>query len=66
MEAIMDWTATTLASVGFAILIGVSCGLLAGLSGGVVDGILMRIADIQLAFPSVLLATLLPAIEAEF
>ena len=50
-----------LASVGFAILLGVSCGLLAGLCGGYVDGILMRIADIQLAFPSVLLAIFLSA-----
>ncbi len=37
-------------------LIGVTLGLLAGYRGGLVDDILMRVADIQLAFPFILLA----------
>lgn len=37
-------------------LIGISVGLLAGFAGGWVDGVLMRIVDVLLAFPSLLLA----------
>jgi peptide/nickel transport system permease protein len=37
-------------------LVGVSLGLIAGYVGGFVDDVIMRIADIQLAFPYVLLA----------
>lgn len=40
----------------FAILIGVSVGLIAGYYGGWLDWCLMRIVDIFLAFPSLLLA----------
>jgi peptide/nickel transport system permease protein len=47
---------TTLA-VGAAILVlGVAVGVLAGLAGGLVDGLAMRIVDVLLAFPSLLLA----------
>jgi peptide/nickel transport system permease protein len=41
---------------------GVLIGLLAGHFGGWVDMVLMRIADIQLAFPSILLAILLASV----
>jgi peptide/nickel transport system permease protein len=44
-----------------AAAIGVSLGLLAGFRGGVVDILVMRIADIQLSFPSILLALVLLA-----
>jgi len=37
-------------------LIGVTLGLIAGYAGGIVDDVIMRIADIQLAFPYILLA----------
>ena len=37
-------------------LIGVTLGLIAGFVGGRVDDVLMRLADIQLAFPNILLA----------
>lgn len=37
-------------------VIGVTLGLIAGYAGGIVDDIIMRIADIQLAFPYILLA----------
>ncbi len=46
--------------VGFATVfvagaIGVTLGLLAGFFGGVIDDVIMRIVDIQLAFPFILL-----------
>jgi peptide/nickel transport system permease protein len=43
-------------------VVGVLIGLLAGHFGGWVDMVLMRIADIQLAFPSILLAILLASV----
>ena len=49
------------AFVGFSVviigsIIGVTLGLVAGYVGGIVDDVIMRIADVQLAFPYVLLA----------
>ena len=43
-------------AVGFAIVIGSTLGAIAGYVGGVVDAVIMRIMDIMLAFPSILLA----------
>jgi len=43
-------------SVSFAILIGALLGAISGYVGGWVDNIIMRIMDILLAFPSMLLA----------
>lgn len=43
-------------------LIGVTIGLLAGYTGGWLDSVLMRLADIQLSFPSILLAILISAV----
>lgn len=40
-------------------LIGTTLGILAGFHGGRLDSIIMRIADIQLSFPSVLIALFL-------
>ncbi len=45
-----------------AIVIGGIAGLVAGYSGGFVDDIIMRIVDVQLSFPVVLLALALVAI----
>jgi peptide/nickel transport system permease protein len=45
-----------LISVSIAALCGVTIGLTAGYAGGMVDGVLMRLVDIQLAFPGILLA----------
>jgi len=42
--------------VGFAIVVGVPLGLLAGYYGGWVDSLIMRISDIVLSFPWLLLA----------
>jgi peptide/nickel transport system permease protein len=46
----------------FATLAGVAVGLLAGYAGGAVDAVLMRIADIQLTFPSILVALLVDGV----
>ena len=46
------------ASVLFSIAIGVTLGLTAGYIGGRTDALIMRIADIQLSFPAILIALL--------
>ena len=43
-------------TVGFAIVVGVLLGAVAGYVGGWVDNLVMRILDVLLAFPSLLLA----------
>ena len=47
------------ASMIFAMVLGVSLGLLAGYVGGAVDSVIMRIADVQISFPSILIALLI-------
>ncbi len=47
------------AAVALAMAIGITLGLLAGYLGGWVDAIVMRIADVQLTFPSILVAMLI-------
>lgn len=42
----------------FAGILGVTLGLTAGYMGGAVDGLIMRIADVQLTFPAILIALL--------
>jgi len=51
-----------LASVLLAILLGVSLGLLAGYAGGKVDAVIMRVADVQLSFPAILIALLIDGV----
>jgi peptide/nickel transport system permease protein len=48
-----------LTAVILAMLIGVSLGLLAGYRGGWIDSLIMRVADIQMTFPSILIAVLI-------
>lgn len=43
----------------FAMTLGVSLGLIAGYRGGLLDAVIMRIADIQLSFPAILIALLI-------
>jgi peptide/nickel transport system permease protein len=43
-------------SVGIAATAGTAVGLVAGFYGGRVDGVLMRVIDVMLAFPGILLA----------
>lgn len=47
------------ASVGFAAVMGISLGLVAGYFGGFADTIIMRFADIQMTFPNILVALLI-------
>jgi peptide/nickel transport system permease protein len=51
-----------LLSALFAIVVGIAFGLLAGYAGGLIDAILMRIADVQLTFPSILTALLVDGV----
>jgi peptide/nickel transport system permease protein len=47
---------TALAVGALVIAIGVAVGAVSGFAGGLVDGVIMRIVDVVLAFPSLLLA----------
>jgi peptide/nickel transport system permease protein len=51
-----------LASVAFAALLGISLGLLSGYLGGTLDAVIMRIADVQLTFPAILIALLIDGV----
>jgi peptide/nickel transport system permease protein len=46
-------------SVVFAAALGIVLGLVAGYTGGTVDAVIMRVADIQLTFPAILIALLI-------
>lgn len=52
---------TALIAVGLALLIGVPLGAIAGGLGGVVDEVIMRITDVFLSFPPLLLAIAIAA-----
>ncbi|ADZ70869.1 ABC transporter permease [Polymorphum gilvum] len=54
------------ASVLFAMVLGIGFGLAAGWRGGWVDSLLMRIADVQLSFPSILIALLIFGVARGF
>jgi peptide/nickel transport system permease protein len=51
-----------LAAVVFGLVAGVAWGLVAGYFGGLVDDLSMRVCDVLLAFPSILLAIAIVAI----
>jgi peptide/nickel transport system permease protein len=51
-----------LASVVLAVVLGVSLGLLAGYAGGRIDAFIMRVADVQLSFPAILIALLIDGV----
>jgi len=46
-------------SVAFAAALGIGLGLIAGYVGGSVDVLIMRVADVQLTFPAILIALLI-------
>ncbi|MFQ5786065.1 MAG: ABC transporter permease [Alphaproteobacteria bacterium] len=50
------------ASVILAMFVGVALGLLSGYVGGMTDAIIMRIADVQLSFPAILVALLIDGV----
>ena len=49
-------------SVSFAILVGATVGAIAGFAGGATDNVLMRLMDVLLAFPSLILAIAIVAV----
>lgn len=51
-----------LISVVLSMVIGVSLGLLAGFRGGWIDGFLMRLCDVMLSFPPILVALLIAGV----
>jgi peptide/nickel transport system permease protein len=57
MSLLVGFLATML-----AMLLGVSLGLIAGYVGGKVDAFIMRVADIQLSFPAILIALLIDGV----
>jgi len=50
------------ASVLLSVVMGVALGLLAGFRGGWVDGVLMRLCDVVLSFPAILVALLIAGV----
>ena len=49
-------------SVIFSMVVGIALGLVSGYVGGRTDAIIMRIADIQLSFPAILIALLVDGV----
>jgi peptide/nickel transport system permease protein len=50
------------ASVIVSMAIGITLGLISGYVGGTVDAVIMRIADVQLTFPAILVALLIDGV----
>ncbi|MBO6826418.1 MAG: ABC transporter permease [Sneathiella sp.] len=50
------------ASVIFSMVVGITLGLISGYAGGRVDAFIMRVADIQLSFPAILIALLIDGV----
>ena len=50
------------ASVVLSLLVGVGLGLLSGFVGGTVDAFIMRVCDVMLSFPSILVALLIDGV----
>ncbi len=51
-----------IAAVLLAICVGVTLGLWAGYAGGRIDSFVMRVADVQLTFPAILIALLIDGV----
>ena len=51
-----------IASVALALVVGVTLGLVAGYAGGKIDALIMRVADVQLSFPAILIALLIDGV----
>ncbi|MCB2016488.1 MAG: ABC transporter permease [Hydrogenophaga sp.] len=54
--------AVGLTSVALSVLLGVSLGLVAGFMGGWIDSFLMRLCDVMLSFPAILVALLIAGV----
>jgi len=53
-------------SIFFAMGFGITLGLVAGYYGGALDAFLMRVADVQLSFPAILVALLVDGLATAF
>jgi peptide/nickel transport system permease protein len=51
-----------LASVALSVIVGVALGLLSGFVGGKIDAFIMRVCDVMLSFPSILIALLIDGV----
>jgi len=51
-----------LASVFLSVIVGVTLGLLAGFLGGILDAFIMRVCDVMLSFPAILVALLISGV----
>jgi peptide/nickel transport system permease protein len=51
-----------LASVAVSVVLGVALGLLSGFAGGKVDAFIMRVCDVMLSFPAILIALLIDGV----
>ena len=51
-----------LAAVVGAMALGIVLGLIAGYAGGRIDALIMRVADVQLSFPAILIALLIDGV----
>lgn len=51
-----------MASVLLSVVVGVGLGLMAGFFGGVVDVLIMRLCDVMLSFPAILVALLIAGV----
>jgi peptide/nickel transport system permease protein len=49
-------------AVAMAMLLGVTLGLIAGWKGGLTETIIMRVADVKLSFPAILIALLIDGV----
>ena len=50
------------ASIVFAMVLGIGLGLVSGYVGGATDAIIMRVADVQISFPAILIALLVDGV----
>ena len=50
------------ASVALSVVLGVGLGLLSGFAGGKTDAFIMRVCDVMLSFPSILIALLIDGV----
>ncbi|MDP3086534.1 MAG: ABC transporter permease [Rubrivivax sp.] len=51
-----------LASVALSLVVGVGLGLLSGFAGGKIDAAIMRVCDVMLSFPAILIALLVDGV----
>jgi peptide/nickel transport system permease protein len=51
-----------ISAIALALVLGVALGLLAGWKGGLTETLIMRVADVQLSFPAILIALLIDGV----